>query len=56
MLRMAVLVEHMHLQLAEAATERDLLRFIEALRGERQQHVAMERGAHRGEGGIGQRA
>jgi hypothetical protein len=40
---MPVLVEHVHLQVAEVAAEGDLLRLVDALRAEYQQQMAVER-------------
>ena len=40
---MAVLLEDMDLQLAEAAAERHLLRFVDLLAREDQQHMAVKR-------------
>ncbi len=41
--RVAVLVEHVHLQLAELPAEGDVLGFIDALSGKDQQQVPVER-------------
>lgn len=40
---MTVLVQHVHLKLAEAPTEGDELRFVDALVGEDAQHVPVKR-------------
>ena len=40
---MAVLVEHMHLQLAEAPAEGDLLRLVDVLTGKDEKQMAVKR-------------
>ena len=40
---MAVLVEHVHLQLAEAPAEGDLLRFVDALAGKNEKQMPVQR-------------
>ena len=40
---MAVLVEHMHLQLAEAPAEGDLLRLVDALAGKDEKQMTVKR-------------
>src|SRR3982751_3528402 len=40
---MAILVEHVHLQVAEVTAEGDVLRLVDLLGGEDEQHMAVER-------------
>jgi len=40
---MPILVEHVHLKIAEVAAEGDVLRLVDALRGEDEQQMPVER-------------